>query len=115
MQNLARETPLIYPAAKQVERIVTDQAARTQECDKRVLEVMARLLAAIERKEAPVLTPEDAATLRAAGEAQNRALAECRMAVRELKQAARAVEWDEAATDEVKAQARKIPRGPRRC
>jgi hypothetical protein len=49
-----------------------------------------------------------AEVLKAMGAAHNRALAECRMAVREVKQAARAVEWDEKATAAEKEAARKV-------
>jgi hypothetical protein len=54
------------------------------------------------------LSPDDAKTLRDVGAAIDRSLAEYRMYVRCLKQAARAVEWDAAATDEERATARKI-------
>jgi hypothetical protein len=52
--------------------------------------------------------PEVAARLRQIGAFQDRALADCRMAYRDLKQAARAVEWDVRATAEDRELARKI-------
>jgi len=63
---------------------------------------------AIDNKASPAYEPSAAEAVRAAGLAQERSLAECRMAVRELKQAARDVERDDAASAEEKELARKI-------
>jgi hypothetical protein len=85
----------ILPAAEAFQVVAIDQTRETKEAKEKVAAVVARLMAAIEKSESPKLAAEDAATLRNAGAAIDRALAECRMALRELKQAARAVEWDE--------------------
>jgi hypothetical protein len=84
-----------------LEGTAVKQSILADQMQERVTEVSARLLAAIEKKGKPVLSPKDAETLREAGADLDRALAVYRMAFRVFLQSARAVLWKEGVDPEV--------------